>query len=477
MIKNLSKKSLIFLISVAFFVSLTLYYSSLDYYFFQDDFFEINISKAQNFSQYLDFFKFRDDIIAYRPISLQHYFFVSTKIFGLDPSGFRLITFIFFFSSAVLIIQVIKKITQNLNIGVLCASLWLLSSIHFMSLTWIAAAYNIIGTFFWLLTSLFFLKYQEKPKLFFYVLALIAFLLTIGSFEFSVTWPIIFGFYYFYVLKNSLLRSLRFFSPFIAFTIIYLMLRLLLIKVPQIPEYYLAFNLESIKALFWYSLFSFNIPEEFKKQVATSLLVFRWKFISEYWPLVLKSFLGALIILTISVFMPIYNILKRGLKASLALILFALVWFTVGIFPVLLLPNHTFAMYLTLPAIGIYLLIAYLFVGFGVKLLVIPLLIIWLFTSATTLSFYKTNSWMVEAQRISFEFASRAKRQFPTLPHGSVIFYPTGDTRHIQALMQDHAVKAIYNDDSLSVYYDKKTLMGDLAKGGYNKLVYVYQSQ
>ena len=162
MIKNLSKKSLIFLISVAFFVSLTLYYSSLDYYFFQDDFFEINISKAQNFSQYLDFFKFRDDIIAYRPISLQHYFFVSTKIFGLDPSGFRLITFIFFFSSAVLIIQVIKKITQNLNIGVLCASLWLLSSIHFMSLTWIAAAYNIIGTFFWLLTSLFFLKYQES---------------------------------------------------------------------------------------------------------------------------------------------------------------------------------------------------------------------------------------------------------------------------------------------------------------------------
>ena len=102
MIERLSSKTFAILILIIFFISFALYHSSLNYYFFQDDFFEINISKAQNLGQYLEFFKFRDDIIAYRPISLQNYFFLSLKIFGFDPSGFRVLTFALLFSSAIL---------------------------------------------------------------------------------------------------------------------------------------------------------------------------------------------------------------------------------------------------------------------------------------------------------------------------------------------------------------------------------------
>src|SRR3989304_3001548 len=139
-------------------IFLFLYSFSLKYFFFQDDFFEINISKANNFGEYLQFFKFRDDIIAYRPISLQNYFFLSLKIFGFDPSGFRVLTFALLFSSAILLIVLVKKITGNIWIGFLSAFFWLTSSIHFMAITWIAAASNITGTFFWLLTSLLFLN-------------------------------------------------------------------------------------------------------------------------------------------------------------------------------------------------------------------------------------------------------------------------------------------------------------------------------
>src|SRR3990167_4519848 len=225
MIERLSSKTFAILILIIFFISFALYHSSLNYYFFQDDFFEINISKAQNLGQYLEFFKFRDDIIAY---------------------------------------------------------FWLTSSIHFMAITWIAAAYNITGTFFWLLTSLLFLKFLERKRIIFYALSLIVFLITIGSFEFSVTWPVIFGFYYFLVLGNSLMKSLKILAPFILVSFIYIILRLFFIKIPQITEYQLSFNQELIKALLWYFLWTFNIPEEFKKQVVNNLIVFNSKFLLEF---------------------------------------------------------------------------------------------------------------------------------------------------------------------------------------------------
>src|SRR3989338_2917310 len=109
MIERLSSKTFAILILIIFFISFALYHSSLNYYFFQDDFFEINISKAQNLGQYLEFFKFRDDIIAYRPISLQNYFFLSLKIFRIGSWRFRVFTFCLLFSSGIFLIFSLKK--------------------------------------------------------------------------------------------------------------------------------------------------------------------------------------------------------------------------------------------------------------------------------------------------------------------------------------------------------------------------------
>src|SRR3989338_1001485 len=399
MIERLSSKTFAILILIIFFISFALYHSSLNYYFFQDDFFEINISKAQNLGQYLEFFKFRDDIIAYRPISLQNYFFLSLKIFGFDPSGFRVLTFALLFSSAILLIVLVKKITGNIWIGFLSA-------------------------FFWLTSSLLFLKFLERKRIIFYALSLIVFLITIGSFEFSVTWPVIFGFYYFLVLGNSLMKSLKILAPFILVSFIYIILRLFFIKIPQITEYQLSFNQELIKALLWYFLWTFNIPEEFKKQVVNNLIVFNSKFLLEFWPLVVKNFIGAIWIVALGIGLPIFYLLKQRLHLNIRLLTFALFWFVAGISPVLILPNHTFTMYLTLSSMGIYFLIAYLVILSRNSFMVIPILLIWIFTSYTTLSFYKINSWMIEAQKTAREASTNLKRSFPTLPSDSVILYP-----------------------------------------------------
>src|SRR3990170_4850544 len=138
---KLLKQNYIFIIfaSIIILMNLLLYRSSLNYYFFQDDFYEIKIAKANNF-----------------------YEFVSSSFFGFNPIGFRIITFGLLISSFVLIYKLFKKIAHNKPVGFVTASFWILSSVHFMSITWIAAAWNIIGTFFFILTSILFVNFCEN---------------------------------------------------------------------------------------------------------------------------------------------------------------------------------------------------------------------------------------------------------------------------------------------------------------------------
>lgn len=465
------------LLLLSFLFSLYLYAPSLDYYFFQDDFFEINISRAANLKDYLNFFKFRDDIIAYRPMSLQNYFFASLNLFDLNPVGFRLFTFILFFANGFLITSLIAKIFKSNQVGVLTAVLWLTSSVHFMSLTWIAAAYNIIGTFFWLLTSLLFLKFVESQKNFFYLASLAAFVITAGSYEFSVTWPAIFGLYYLYVFKKPVLSSIKLFSPFAIISLIYVGARLLFIQIPQIPEYQVSLNLESAKSLFWYILWAFNVPEELKKQVVANLISMNPIFLSEFWTLTVRSFISFFWVIALAIAVPIFLAVKKKIKLNIKLIFFFLAFFSLAISPVLVLPNHTFAMYLTLASVGLYALLAYFLTATRSTLLSISVILIWFFSSVTTVGFYRHNSWMIEAQKVGRTFTSQMKEKFPTLPPNSVVYYHLPYPWQHQALSQENAIKTIYNDQSLSVYYNMQSMLSSLRsdnKKDNHRYIYIY---
>ncbi|MBI3282926.1 hypothetical protein HYZ70_02515 [Candidatus Curtissbacteria bacterium] len=466
-----------YLIPLAFAVALFFYHPVLDFYFFQDDFFEINISQAQNFGQYLSFFKFRDDIIAYRPISLENYFFISRSLFDLNPIGFRLITFFLFFLSGLAIYKLAQTVFKNTQTAVVAGFLWLTSSIHFMSLTWIAAAYNIIGTFFYLAASVVFLKYLKNKKIYLYILSFLIFIVTIGSYEFSVTWPAIWGFYYFFVLKNPLLTSLKLFSPYIIVSAAYILIRLIFIKVPQIPEYQIAVGVDSIKSYLWYLLWTFNIPEEFKKQAAVNLIGLRPIFLAEFWTLTAKSFISFLYLIILAVAVPVFLVVKEKINLNIRLIFFFLAFFTIAISPVLILPNHTFSMYLTLAAVGLYALLAYLLAITNNRLLLASVLAIWLFSSATTVGFYRHNSWMIESQKTARTFAVNMLEKFPSLPKNSIAYYHLPYSWQHQALGDGHAIKTIYNDQTLSIYYNEKNLRKDFGEGKLKGAVYVYYEE
>lgn len=464
-------------ILITILISFVLFHSSLGYYFFQDDFYHLNISKAENFSQILHFFNFQQDNISYRPVAKLFYYYSISSIFGINPLAFRIINFILFIISYLLVIKVVEKITGKMVIGFLAATLWIFSSIHFMALVWIAAIYQIIGILFFLLTTLLLFKYLEKRNLIFYILTFVSFIIAIGSFEFALTWSVIMVLFYWYVRKTPFYHVIRLFLPFLILTIIYLLLRLHYSSLlPTISEYNVALNIESLKAFFWYILWSFNIPEEFKKQIVNNILVFNPLFLRDFWPLVVKTFFGAALIIIVGLLLPIYYISKEKLKINIRLVLFSIAWFVIGISPVIILPNHTFIMYLTLASIGFYMLIAYFVILSKKMLLAILLVLIWLSSSVITLKFYDENSSMIEAQRFAKEFAYEIKRQFPVLPKNSVVFYPLADHRHIQAILNQHAIKAIYEDLSLSIYYNTEAVINDFGEFDEESL-YIYQPQ
>ncbi|MEK7580957.1 MAG: hypothetical protein AAB512_01620 [Patescibacteria group bacterium] len=353
------------------------------------------------------------------------------------------------------------KITSSKKVGLLTASLWLTSSIHFMSLSWLAAAWLIIGNFFFFLTSTIFIRYYEKKTAYFYCLSIVFFLLTLGSFEFFISWPVIFLAILVLRYKEKWAHALKMISPFIIICALYILLRIQFASLPNIDEYKISIGAQTLKQIFWYFLWSFNIPEEFKKQIISHLLIFNPVFYKEFKPLIFISFGSMIVIFLTNIIAPVVICIKKQDTQTYKNIMICITWFLSAIIPVVIFPNHSFAMYLVLASIGVYMLIANLTIRFLGKspIIIIIIIFLWGMSSYTTLKFYKDNFWIVDSQQFAKDFSTDIKKTFPTLPSNAIVYYPLDDRRHIQALLAQNAIKVIYNDPSIRIFYNKADLI------------------
>ncbi len=432
-------------------IALYIFFPLLFFYFFQDDWFNFNITNINNIQGYISFFKFRNDIIAYRPVGLQTFFFVYRHLFDLNALPIRIINFGLLALSYTLVMQLFFKISKSKFIGYFTGTLWIVSSIHFMNIGVIN--YNLLGTFFWLIIFLLYLKYIETSKKIFYLLSILTFVFTLGIFENVLSWPFAAGVLSLIVLKKSFKDVLKIFLPFAIISVAYLLIRQIFIAHLDIIEYETTFNVASIKTFFWYVLWAFNVPEEFKKQILHSLLVFNPIFFKEYKGLIISAFAFAVAIIMLGIIVPVVKARRAIRVKSMKLVLYSIFWFCLTIFPVLLLPNHNFIMYLTLPLIGLCFLISYLIFLSKLKILYPVIFVVWLLSSINTLNFYKVNFFMVSSQKVSRDFTINMKNKFPILPHGAVVYYPLNFKGDRQALLGQNAIRALYKDQTLVVLY------------------------
>ena len=436
--------------------SLALFYPSLNYYFFQDDWFVLNWVRTNDL---LSFFEFRTDIIYWRPLSMPLFFWFGKNLFWLNPFGFHLISFIFHIINIMLLGHLSLLIFNNKKAALITMLFYATASFHFMSLSWLSLTWNTIGFMFFQIALIFYLNFRKKNVFYNTVLALIFFIFAISSNEFAIVFPLA------VIISDFIIRSKFNFNylrnNFVlicssAIVVVYLTVRIFIYPIPSEAEYSIAVDQRTLKNLLWYVLWLLNLPEELKYQVILSKLQITQIFLNAA-----KNYLPYILILFAANLITLLTILVGGVRnKSSRLLVAATIFFILGLMPVLILPNHSFPYYLTIPSLFVFISIgkasSSYFENMKSKravMITLSFIVTWVALSLLTLTLTRKMHWITAEQNLSREKIEFIKNQHPIFPTNLVVEIPNSNKQIIQSLMDQNATQVIYNNENIKTVY------------------------
>lgn len=425
-----------FLISLA---SIALFYESLNYYFFQDDWFVLNW--VQN-SNVLQLFGLRKDIIYWRPISMPLFFKAGQVLFDQNPVGFHLVLLAFHLINSYLIFQLFQTLKFTRLTALFISFLYVTAAFHFVPLSWISTASYVIGPMFIFLSLIFYLKNKYKPSV-------IAYLLALASSEFAVV----------FIFLAAILRPqkvTKLLLPHVALTLIYLLIRFVIFPLPAIGSYEISVTPKLLTNFVWYFTWTFNIPEKISTIFFFSNLKGSITSAAPFLKELIFPLLFFISVLSLA--------LKNGIdKKSVTKGLFIFIF---GISPVFFLPQHTYAMYVTLASLGVF-----YFVGRIVDRLkanrvqvMSTLAIIWFISSFLTLSFTRSTHWVSNLQAVSKAYTQEVKSKTKTPPEGTIFLFKPADVNFartnsfVLVETEDNVKQSLNDQDAMQALYKDKTL-------------------
>ncbi len=176
--------------------SLFIFYPFLTTFFVQDDFFFLVVSRAYTFNDIISFFIPLKDVVWYRPLSSQVFFFAGRALFGLHPEGFYLIVFVTHVLTGFFLYKLTRELFKNKKTALFASLIYVTNASNAIAISWLSAYSFILGPFFLIL---FLLAYIRKRT----VLSTLFFLLGVLSTEiFILSLVPIFVFEYFYSNKK-----------------------------------------------------------------------------------------------------------------------------------------------------------------------------------------------------------------------------------------------------------------------------------
>src|SRR3989339_204603 len=439
---NHSKNNLIWIISflIIFTASLFLYYPSLNYYFFQDDWSVLNWVRTGDLKS---FFSFHTDVIYWRPLSVPIFFAFNKIFFGLNPFGYHLIVFGIFFLLILCVYQLFVLLVGDRKIALIAPSLYAVWPIHFMSLSWLSTSSYIISPFFQVISFIYFIKYTQNTKKHLLSISFAAFFLALASSELALVLPlIIFG--WGYLIKNkNYLKELR---PYLAIIAIYLIVRFFIFPIPAKHQYQITINHLIFDNLIWYLGWALNFPESFKDLIDQSRPLQSIKVLIQFWKISLPVIL--IIVLLIQ------QILSHSRK-KLRLFIFGFSWIILGLLPVIALPSHSYSVYLSFAGLGVLYIISIIFRDSN-RIWWVAFVILWVFSSWANLQFTRRTHWIVNEQAISKAYTAYAKKVAPDPQPNSIFLFKEADKGFYtkkenirQSLGDQDAIKVIYNEPTL----------------------------
>lgn len=335
-------------------IFLTLIYSrSFSNFFFQDDYFNLQIGRANGWWEPFNLFKQAgDDFYFYRPLTTQLFWKAAEKLFGFEPFGYHVINFLVFLVNIVLVYIFFNILERRSSKFAFVATLfYAISGSHFYRLFFLSQFQEQLLTFMTLLTIILFLHGRW--------MYLITFVLSLMCKETAIMIPI-------FLLTICLYFRLNINKKLCASFLIaglYFYLRLKYFGFATGEDYKFIFQIwTTLNNLSWYFLWSLGLPEHY-----SSLNIFDEKTLIN-----LKLFFGfgewgmriliSTFFFVLFILIGIVQNIKEYKRITLGVIIFLLF-----IFPVAFFPFHKFAYSLTLPLIGVSYILGVIFYRFPRK--------------------------------------------------------------------------------------------------------------
>ncbi len=429
-----------------------LFGASFSSYFFQDDWFSLQISTVSSILDVFRFFIPRTDVIYYRPLGMQFIFFLFQKLFyfiGIDPLPFRMATFLIHIVNGYLVYRILSFIHKNEKVGMFSAVLYISAAVHFTIFYWAATIAFAMAPFFYFGAFLFFLEKKNKLSLSFFILGLF-------TNELLITFPAIIFTWSLLQNKKQLKETLWFWVIFAC----YVGARFILFKPPTTGSYAVEYAPLQILLNFRdYVLWSFNFPEEIHNQFVNWFML-NPVFVKEFFPYIASfglTLLGFFVLMVVGISHSLYAkdkimYLKYGV--------FGVIWFVGTLAPVLFFSNHAFSYYLAIPLLGMFIT---LFAGLSELMkknsrlaygIISVFCLVWIIASYQSIRFNTFIHWAPRRALLSFETLQRLRWEVSQPKRGSALHVPGGD-EYIWALSDQHGVQVFFNDPTLKTIYDK----------------------
>lgn len=398
------------------------YGTSLRYGFSQDDWYFLYISQAHSIGDIFNFFNpwTQAGFAFFRPLGTQLYYYLFSSPFSMHLFMLSLQAL-----NGYLVTRLLLKLRYSKLTSYLVGILYSLSSVHFLSLYYIAATQQLLAASFSLFSLLFFL--QRK-----YFVTGIFFLLALFSKETAIVTPAVA-----YLLSDQKVFSrLRSLIPYIVVGAAYGLLRLLSTASTQ-SEYHFFFGPSIITNLRWYALFASNFPEGLVNYGLPRMGINFYKFaIDAGWTLVLLPSV-----------LSIYAFYKLLATRNWKLV----IWFTIALSPVILLRNHLYPHYLDLGLVPFLILL----IDRTPAKLRWVIFTIFIISSYLSIHYSVKNHWTTN--RATMSTALLARLPWSELCQKQAIAF-VGDVRSARevsyTLSLANGPRVICQNRSLAVYYE-----------------------
>lgn len=472
------------LIFIFAFVSL-LYYPALFTYFSQDDFFHFKVSQTNGsvlgFLNLLGFHSFVQRGIAfYRPISRELPFNIYYFIFGLNQLPFRIFLFLIHFINIYLVYIFVQKLFNNKSLSLFVSLFFGITAANVATLYYLAGGIQtLLATTFTLSSLLFFQQYLKTNHSKLKVFSFLTFLLGISSHEQAIITPfLIMGLIFINKPHTDFKKYILELIPYFIATLILAYFEISRIGFSSGEQQYQAiFNIKTaINSLFWYTNWALGVPETLIDFVLPGFklnptLLRYW---SNYYIFIFPSYFLSIILLGVAT---IYLILKKRLLFKNKVFLFYLVWFPLGLLPVILLPLHKSTHYLVISLPAFWTILGYIILNFYQELKRKSAFFsrIWLTTILSSLIILSivsailgsNNYWAASRGKLAQKLINQLKNIYPNLPKNSIIYFKNdpsypflikewgGSSKQASIVLNgSDALQLLYKDLTLKVFYE-----------------------